>query len=152
MHSKLCDIAAHIIRFEDSADYVYDLPHSVAEPSLDMAVDMCIEMLQTLLTASVHGEPSLLVASGSKMQPSGAPGIETRRPGERQPHSDPEPGTLRSPGHRSAIGRPRPCYCRRLFLQAARSGDQLTSEHYAHVAIQRAKLLGRQEILYDPIF
>src|SRR6516162_101242 len=150
MYSKLGDIAAYIIRVEDGADHVYDLPHPVAEPSLDMAVDVCVEVLQTLLTGSVHSEFSVLIASGSTMRPSGPPGGQSRRPGEAQPHCDPEPGIPRSPGHRSAIGRPRPCYCRRLLLRAARPGDQLTSEPYGQAALQGAEFVGSQEIFYNP--
>src|SRR5215472_10148225 len=67
MHAKLCDIAVHTVCVEDGADHVYNLPHPVAEPSLDLAVDVCVEMFQTLLTRSVHGELSVLIASGSTM-------------------------------------------------------------------------------------
>src|SRR6516164_3768439 len=104
MHAKLCDIAAHTVCVEDGADHVYNLPHPVAEPSLDLAIDVCVEMFQTLLTGSVHGELSVLIASGSTMRPPGPPGGKSRRPGEGQPHSDPKPGTLRSPGHQSSTG------------------------------------------------
>ncbi len=54
MYSKLCDIAAHAIRVQDSADHVYNLPHPVAQPSLYVTIDVRLEMLQKLLAIGVH--------------------------------------------------------------------------------------------------
>ncbi len=52
MYSKFRNMAAHTIGVQDGADHVYDLPHSVAEPSFYVAVDLGVKMLQTLLTGS----------------------------------------------------------------------------------------------------
>jgi hypothetical protein len=55
------------------------LPHPVAEPSLYVAIDVGVEMLQTLLAALAHTKLSFLAPANSVMPPYRPPGVKAGR-------------------------------------------------------------------------
>src|SRR5262249_27278231 len=78
MYSEFGNMTAHAIRVEDAPYYVDDLPHTVAEPTLDAAVDLCLELIEALLAGWVHAQISSVASATRAMQPSGAPEVKAR--------------------------------------------------------------------------
>src|ERR1700730_9417511 len=103
MHPEFYNIAPDAICIKDCADQFYELPHSVTEPSLYMAPDRGVKVLQTLLTGCVHAKLSLVRWADSRIRPSCSPDVKARQLDEGQ-HLN----TNTRPGRNvSSAGRPR---------------------------------------------
>jgi hypothetical protein len=99
MNAEFRNITVYTIRIQDSADHVDNLAHPVAEPSLYMAIDVGVKMLQTLLTGCVHSSLSLPVPVDSAMRPSRPPEVKARPLDEGQSHLSAEPGMPYGPAN-----------------------------------------------------
>src|SRR5215469_10454451 len=97
MHPEFCNVPAHLVRVEDHSDHVDDLPHAVAEPSLDAAINCGLEVLETLLAGFLHAEPSRLASGARSMQPSRPPEVKAEGFNEGQWRLSRPTATARSP-------------------------------------------------------
>jgi len=97
MHSEFRNVSTNSVRVEDGSDHVDDLPHAVAEPTLDVTIDSGIEVIEALLTGCFHAEPSRLASATGSMQPSSLPEVKAEGLGERQWHLIRPAAAARSP-------------------------------------------------------
>src|SRR6516162_8326248 len=101
VHSEFCNITTDTIGVEDGADHFDNLRHPVAEPSLYVAVDLGVKVLETLLASRVHAEPSFVAFFICPMQPACPPRVKPRLHDEERCAVDSEPGRSCQPSHPS---------------------------------------------------